>query len=77
MDAIQRWHHDIRPDDISLSNDCEVHSLGLECSPIFHNPLADPALWTACIHDSAQETNKIYNKNPKIVLLDHEIHWAE
>jgi hypothetical protein len=29
MDAIQRWHHDIGPDDVPLSNDDAVHSLGL------------------------------------------------
>jgi hypothetical protein len=48
MNAVQRWHHDIRPDDVPLSNDCAVHSLGLDCSPIFHSPLTDPAWWTAC-----------------------------
>jgi hypothetical protein len=65
MNAVQRWHHDIRPDDVPLGNDSAVHSLGLDYSPIFHSPLTDPVRWTACRHDSAQETNKIYNKNPK------------
>jgi hypothetical protein len=73
MNAVQRRHHDIRPDDVPLNNDCAVHSLGLDYSPIFHNPLTDPARWTTCRHDSAQETNKICSKNPKmIVLLGHE-----
>jgi len=65
MNAVQRWHHDIRPDDVPLSNDCVVHSLGLDCSPIFHSPLMDPARWTACRHDPAQKTNKICSKNSK------------
>jgi len=65
MNAVQRWHHDIRPDDVPLGNDSTVHSLSLDCSPIFHSPLTGPARWTACRHDSAQETNKICSKNPK------------
>jgi hypothetical protein len=58
MNTVQRWHHDIKPDDVSLGNDCAVHSLGLDCSPIFHSPLTDPVRWTACRHDPAQKNQQ-------------------
>jgi hypothetical protein len=67
---VQRGHHDISPKDVPLSNDSAVHYLGLNCSPIFHKPLTDPAEWTAGIHDSAKDPKEVCPKNiPKIFLL--------
>jgi hypothetical protein len=60
--VVQRGHHDISPKDVLLSNDSAVHNLGLNCSPIFHNPLTDPAGWTACRHDSAKDPTRILQK---------------
>jgi hypothetical protein len=77
MDAIQRWHHDVRANHIPLGYDYEVHSFGLKCSPIFHSPLADPALWTAYRHDSAKRNQQDFAKNnPNIFLLGHNKNWA-
>jgi hypothetical protein len=71
--VVQRWHHDISPKDIPLSNDYAVHDLGLKCSPIFHKLLTDPVGWIAGRHDSTKKKiqqefcpKKIF---PKIFLL--------
>jgi hypothetical protein len=66
--VVQRWHHDISPKDIPLSNDKAVHNFGLNCNPIFHKPLTNPAWWNACRHDSAKDPTrisqrKIFQKN--------------
>jgi hypothetical protein len=65
--VVQRWHHDISSKDVPHSNDSAVHNLGLNCSPIIHNPLTDPAGRTACKHDSAKDPTRIlpkkYSKN--------------
>jgi hypothetical protein len=56
---IVQWrHHDICLQDILLSNDCAVHDLDLECSPIFYKPLTDSAGWIAGRHDFAKKSNK-------------------
>jgi hypothetical protein len=60
--VVQRWHHDISLKDILLSNDGAVHNFGLNCSPIFHKPLTDPAGWTAGRHDSAKYPIRIFQK---------------
>jgi hypothetical protein len=68
--VVQRWHHDISPKDIPLSNDGAVHNFGLNCNPIFHKPLTDPARWTTSRHVSAKDPTRIFQKNiPKIFLL--------
>jgi hypothetical protein len=60
-----------------ISYDCAVHSFGLMCSQIFHIPLADPALWTAYRHDSAERNQQDFAKNNlKIFLLGHNKNWA-
>jgi len=59
---VQRGHYDISPKDVPLSNDNAVHNLGLNCSPIFHSPLTDPAGWTACKHDYAKDPTRILQK---------------
>jgi len=41
--VVQWWYHDISPNNVLLRNDSVVHNLGLNCSPIFHKPLTDPA----------------------------------
>jgi hypothetical protein len=65
--VVQRWHHDVSPKDVPLSNDSAVHNLGLNCSPIFQNPLTYPVGWTGCRHDSAKDPTRIlpkkYSKN--------------
>jgi len=77
VDAIQRWHHDVRADHIPLGYDCAIHSFGLKCRPIFHSPLAGPMMWTACKHDYAQRNQQDFAKNsPKRFLLGHK-NWAE
>jgi hypothetical protein len=69
--VVQRWHHDVSPKDVPLSNDSAVHYLGLNCSPIFHKPLTDPVGWTACRHDSAKDPTRILPKKKysKIILV--------
>jgi hypothetical protein len=69
--VVQRWHHDISPKDILLSNDRAVHNFGLNSSPIFHKPLTHPAGWTASRNDSAKDPTTIFPKKniPKIFLL--------
>jgi hypothetical protein len=68
--VVQRWHHDVSPKDVPLSNDSAVHNLGLNCSPIFHNPLTDPAGWTACRHESAKDPTRILpKKNSKNIFV--------
>jgi len=68
--VVQWWHHDICPKDVPLSNDGAVHNFGLNCIPIFHKLLTDPAGWTAGRHDSAKDPTRIFQKNiPKIFLL--------
>jgi len=59
MDTIQRSHHNVRTDHIPLCNNRSVHDLSSEGCSISLCPLANSALWTACRHDSAKETNKI------------------
>jgi hypothetical protein len=66
----QRWHHDVSPKDVPLSNDGAVYNFGLNCSPIFHKPLTDPAGWTVGRHVSAKDPTRIFQKNIlKIFLL--------
>jgi hypothetical protein len=60
--VVQRWYHDISPKDVPLNNDGAVHNLGLNFSPIFYNPLTDPAGWTAGRHDSEKKSNKNFAK---------------
>jgi hypothetical protein len=60
--VVQRWHHEISPKIVPLSNDGAVHNFGLNCSPIFHKPLTDPAWWTAGIHDSAKDPTRIVQR---------------
>jgi len=66
INTIQWRHHDVRSDHIALSNNCAIHDFGLECAPLFLSPLADPALGTDCIHDSAKRNQQDFAKdNPK------------
>jgi len=68
--VVQRWHHDVSPNDVPLSNDCVVHNLGLNCSPILRKPLTDLAGWTACRHDSAKDPTRIFpKKHSKNILV--------
>jgi hypothetical protein len=60
--VVQWGHQDINPKDVPLSNDSAVHNLGLNCSPIFHKPLTNPAGWTAGRHDSAKDPTRILPK---------------
>jgi hypothetical protein len=69
--VVQWWHHDISPKHVPLSNDRAVHNFGLDCSPIFHKPLTNPAGWTAGRHDSAKDPTRISKRKifQKIFLL--------
>jgi len=69
--VVQWWHHDISPKHVPLSNDRAVHNFGLDCSPIFHKPLTNPARWTAGRHDSAKDPTRISKRKifQKIFLL--------
>jgi hypothetical protein len=60
--VVQQWHHDINSKDVLLSNDGAVHNFGLNCSPIFHKPLTNPAGWTAGKHDSAKDPTRIFQR---------------
>jgi hypothetical protein len=57
--AIQRCHHNVRVDHISLGNDWAVHDFDSDSCPISLCPLENSTLWTAYRHDSTKETNKI------------------
>jgi len=59
---VQQWHDDVSPKDVSLSNDSAVHNLALNCIPIFHKPLTDPAGWTGGRHDSAKDPTRIFQR---------------
>jgi hypothetical protein len=58
MDTIQRSHHDVGPNNVSLSNYWSVHNFGSKSFPFSLCPLADPALWTVCRHDSAKRNQQ-------------------
>jgi hypothetical protein len=60
--VVQWWHHDISPKHVPLSNDGAVHNFGLDCSPIFHKSLTDPAGWTPSRHDSTKRSNKNFQR---------------
>jgi hypothetical protein len=60
--VVQRWHHEISSKNVPLSNDGTVHNFGLNCSPIFHEPLMDPAGCTAGRHDFAKDPTRIFQK---------------
>jgi hypothetical protein len=60
--VVQRWHHDISPKNVPLSNDGAVHNFGLNCNPIFHKPLTDLAGWTAGRHDSTKDPTRIVQR---------------
>jgi hypothetical protein len=60
MDTIQRCDHNVKADHIPLGNDWTVHDFDSDSCPISFCPLANSALWTACRHDYAKETNKIF-----------------
>jgi hypothetical protein len=61
MDTIQRSHHDVGPNNVYLSNYWSVHNFVSKGFLFSLCPLEDPALWTACRHDSGKKkkTNKI------------------
>jgi len=62
MDTIQRSHHNVGTNHIPLNNNRSAYDLSSEGCSISLSPLASSALWTACRHDSAKETNKICQK---------------
>jgi hypothetical protein len=63
INTIQWRHHNVRSHHITLSNECAVRDLSLECAHLFHCPLADPALGIDCRHDSAQKDQQDFEKN--------------
>jgi hypothetical protein len=62
MDTVQMSHHDIGPNNVSLSNYWFIHNFGSKGCSISLYPLANPELWTTGRHNSAKETNKICQK---------------
>jgi hypothetical protein len=57
VDTVQRSHHNVRTDHISLGNDWPIHDFGSKGCPISLFLLVNSGLWTACRHGSVKECN--------------------
>jgi hypothetical protein len=62
VDNVQRSHHNVCTNNVSLGNDNSVHNFGSQGCQISFCPLSNSTLWTASMHDSVKITNKICQK---------------